>query len=108
MSNLTITIPHQLGRVEAKRRVSEQTNQLQSQHAGLFERFEQRWDGDTLHFHVTAAGQAVSGSALFTEQTVHLEVALPWMLSMLAGVVKKQIEQRGRHLLGHRTGEKRS
>jgi hypothetical protein len=102
MPNLTITIPHQLGRAEAKRRIGEQASQLQSQHGGLFERFEQRWDSDTLHFHLTAAGQSVSGTALFTEQTVHLEVVLPWMLSMLAGVVKKQIEQRGRNLLGQR------
>jgi hypothetical protein len=32
---------------------------------------------------------------------VHLEIALPWMLAMLAGVVKKQIEHQGRILLGH-------
>jgi len=49
---------------------------------------------------VAAVGQSVSGTALFTEQTVHLEVALPWMLSMLAGTVKKQIEQQGHKLLG--------
>ena len=101
MPNLSITIPHQVGKAEAKRRIGEQASQLQSQHASMFQRVEQRWDGDTLHFHVAAVGQSVSGSALFTEQTVHLEIALPWMLSMLAGAVKKQIEQRGHKLLGH-------
>lgn len=101
MPNLTISIPHQLGRAEAKRRIAEQASHLQSQHSGLFERVEQRWDGDTLHFLVAAVGQSVSGTALITEQSVNLDIALPWLLSMLAGTVKKQIEQQGRNLLGH-------
>ena len=101
MPNLTITIPHQLGREEARRRISEQASQLQSQHGGMLERVEQRWEGDTLHFLVGAIGQSVSGTIQVAEQAVHLEVALPWMLAMLAGVVKKQIEQQGRDLLGH-------
>jgi putative polyhydroxyalkanoate system protein len=101
MPNLTLSIPHQLGRAEAKRRIAEQAAQLQSQHGGMLERLEQRWEGDTLHFLVAAVGQSVSGTASITEQTVNLEIALPWMLAMLAGTVKKQIEQQGRNLLGH-------
>ncbi len=104
MPNLTITIPHQLGRDEAKRRIGEQAVQLQSQHGGMLERVEQRWEGDTLHFLVAAVGQSISGTLRVAEQNVHLEVELPWMLAMLAGTVKKQIEQRGRNLLGHRPG----
>ena len=102
MPNLTITIPHQLGRAEAKRRIGEQASRLQGQHGGLFERVEQRWEGDVLHFLVAAVGQSVSGTLRVAEQDVHLEVALPWMLALLAGTVKKQIEQQGRDLLGHR------
>ncbi|HEY7426624.1 MAG TPA: polyhydroxyalkanoic acid system family protein [Gemmataceae bacterium] len=101
MPNLTITIPHQLGRAEARRRIDERASRLQSQHNGLLERVEQRWEGDTLHFLVGAVGQSVSGTLRVAEQDVHLEVALPWMLAMLAGVVKKQIEHHGRDLLGH-------
>lgn len=101
MPNLTISIPHQLGRAEARRRIGEQAAQLQSQHGGMLERVEQRWEGDTLHFLVAAVGQSVSGTAHVTEQTVNLDIALPWMLSLLAGTVKKQIEQQGRNLLGH-------
>lgn len=101
MPNLTISIPHQLGRAEAKRRIGEQASQLQSQHSSHFERVEQRWDGDTLHFLIAAVGQSVSGTAHVTEQTVNLDIALPWMLSLLAGTVKKQIEQQGHKLLGH-------
>jgi putative polyhydroxyalkanoate system protein len=101
MPNLTITIPHQLGHEEARRRISEQASQLQSQHGGMLERIEQRWEGDTLHFLVAVVGQSVSGTLRVAERDVYLEIALPWILAMLAGVVKKQIEQQGRKLLEH-------
>jgi hypothetical protein len=102
MPNLTITIPHELGRAEAKRRIQEQASQIERQHATKFEHFEQRWEGDTLHFKVGAVGQSVSGSAFFTEQDVQLSIALPWMLRLLAGTLKQQIETQGRNLLAHR------
>lgn len=102
MPNLTITIPHQLGRDEARRRIAEQASQLQGQHGGMLERIEQRWDGDTLHFLVGAVGQSISGTLRVAEQDVHLEVALPWMLALLAGTVKKQIERQGHKLLDHK------
>lgn len=102
MPNLTITIPHQLGREEARRRIGEQASRLQGQHGGLLERVEQRWEGDTLHFLVGAVGQSVTGTLRVEQQDVHLEVALPWMLSMLSGVVKQQIERQGRQLLGYK------
>jgi putative polyhydroxyalkanoate system protein len=105
MPNLTITIPHQLGHEEARRRIDEQASRLQSQHGGMLERIEQRWEGDTLHFLVGAVGQSVSGTLRVAESDVYLEVALPWMLAMLAGALKKQIEQQGRKLLEHHSGQ---
>jgi putative polyhydroxyalkanoate system protein len=103
MPNLTISIPHQLGRTEAKRRIDELASHLQDQSGGMFKGVQQRWDGDTLHFAVSAAGQSISGTALVNEQNVNLDIALPWMLSLLAGTVKKQVEQQARDLLGHKS-----
>jgi putative polyhydroxyalkanoate system protein len=101
MPNLTISIPHQLGCTEAKRRLDELASNVQGQSAGMLQRVEQHWDGDTLHFHIGAMGQTISGTAHVTEQTVNLDIALPWMLSLLAGTVKKQIETQARDLLQH-------
>jgi putative polyhydroxyalkanoate system protein len=104
MRNLTISIPHQLGRTEAKRRIDELASNVQGHSNGMLQRVEQHWDGDTLHFQIAAMGQSISGTGLVAEQTVNLEIALPWMLSLLAGTVKKQIEQQARDLLGHHSG----
>lgn len=106
MPNLTISIPHQLGRTEAKRRIGELASHMQDQGGAMLKGVEQRWDGDTLHFVVGAAGQSISGTAHVAEQTVNLEVALPWMLSLLAGTVKKQIERQARDLLEHQSEKK--
>jgi putative polyhydroxyalkanoate system protein len=106
MPNLTISVPHQLGCAEAKRRINELASNFQSQAGNMFKGVEQRWDGDTLHFVVGAAGQSISGTAHVTEQTVNLDIALPWMLSLLAGTVKKQIEQQAREALEHKPEKK--
>jgi putative polyhydroxyalkanoate system protein len=101
MRNLTISIPHQLGQAEAKRRLDELASDVQGNSNGMFQQVEQHWDGDTLHFQIAAMGQSISGKAHVAEQTVNLDIALPWMLSLLAGTVKKQVEQQARDLLGH-------
>ncbi len=102
MPNLTISIPHQLGHAEAKRRIGDLATQFQGQAGNMLSGVQQRWDGDTLHFVVAAAGQSISGTAHVAEQTVNLDIALPWMLSLLAGTVKKQIEQQAREALEHK------
>jgi putative polyhydroxyalkanoate system protein len=102
MPNLTISIPHQLSRAEARRRIQEQVSQLEQQHGSMLGHIDQRWEGDTLHFSVSPLGQTISGQAFVEDQAVRLEIALPWMLSMLAGPVKQAIEQRGHNLLGHK------
>ena len=97
MANLTMSIPHQLPRAEAKRRVEELVRQFEQQ-SGLGH-VTQRWEGDTLHFTLSAMGMSASGQVFVEDQAVRLDVALPWPFSMLAGNLKKQIEQEGRKLL---------
>jgi putative polyhydroxyalkanoate system protein len=102
MPNLTVSIPHQLGRAEAKRRIESGLAHILQQYGGMLGHVEQHWEGDTLELSVTAMAQTVTGRARVEEQVVNLEMALPWMLSMLAGRLKQGIEQQGRALLGHK------
>jgi putative polyhydroxyalkanoate system protein len=99
MSRLTVTIPHQLSRAEARRRIQDQVAEVQRRQGGLLSRLDQRWSGDTLDFTAVALGQTLTGQVFVEDKVVRLEVVLPWMLAVLAGVVKQQIEQRGRELL---------
>ena len=101
MPNLTLSIPHQLTREEAKRRIREQIAHAQQQFGGLLGVVEERWDGYTLDAKIAAAGQTITARAVVEDRTVEVSVARPWMLAMLAGGVRKGIEERGRKLLGH-------
>jgi putative polyhydroxyalkanoate system protein len=103
MPNITITIPHQLTRAEAKRRMREGMGQSRQQFAGLLGPVEEHWDGDNLDLKITAAGQVITGRAVVGDQEVRVNIALPWVLAMLAGTVRRGIEQQGRQLLGHRS-----
>jgi putative polyhydroxyalkanoate system protein len=99
---ITINIPHQLSRAEAKRRIQEEVARAEPQLASFGATTRQTWAGDTLDFSVSAAGQVVSGKAFVEDRQVRVEVALPWFLAALAGTVRGAIEQRGRQALGHR------
>jgi hypothetical protein len=99
MPDLTASVPHQLTRAEAKRRIQERIGAVRQQHAALVTNLQETWTGDRLEFSLTAMGQAVSGHLTVDDQAVHLTVALPWLLRMLVGTLKSQIEQQGRVLL---------
>jgi hypothetical protein len=99
MPNLTASIPHQLTRAEAKGRIQDQVGTLRQQKGVPISNLQETWTGDRMDFSVNAMGQAISGHLTVDDHMVHLDVALPWLLNMLAGAVKHRIEQQGRHVL---------
>ena len=99
MKNLTASIPHRLTRDEAKRRIVDQLATARRDYASHLHDLRESWTGDRLDFALTAMGQAISGNLVVDDQAVHVEVAIPWLLAMLAGPVKRQLEDKARHLL---------
>ncbi len=47
---------------------------------------------------MSALGQSIRGNLVVGDHAVDIAVELPWLLAMLAGPVKKQVEREG-HLL---------
>ncbi|HYV37001.1 MAG TPA: polyhydroxyalkanoic acid system family protein [Gemmataceae bacterium] len=103
MPDMTATIPHQLTRAEAKRRIQEHVNVIRQQHGMLFTHFQETWTADTMTFSLSVMGQSISGKLTVDDHAVYLTVALPWLLKMLAESIKPRIEQQGRLLLSHQT-----
>src|SRR4051794_9918048 len=87
MQNLTASIPHRLGRDEARRRIQGEIAKLRQQHGSLLHNVQEDWTGDRLDFAASAMGQSIRGHALVEDQAVQVEVELPWLLAMLAGPV---------------------
>ncbi len=96
---LSIRIPHQLGRVEARRRIEAGFAKLVQQLPGGGGGYSERWDGDRLTFSVSAMGQPVSGVVEVSDTAVAMDLQLPGFLGMLASGLAGRIQQAGQLLL---------
>lgn len=96
---VVVSIPHELGRAEARRRIAEGLERLTGQ-IGAVGELRQAWDGDTLRFSLFAIGQTITGSILVEERDVRVEVELPGLFAMIANKVKGRLRQEGQILLG--------
>jgi hypothetical protein len=99
MQNITLSIPHQLGRAEAKRRIQAGIGQAKVQYGQFLQQPVEQWNGDTLDFSGRVMGQPIAGKVVVEDQAVRLELPLPWPLAMLVGGLTPLIEQQGRKLL---------
>jgi len=96
---LTVTIPHQLGRVEARRRIENGFAKIVDVLPGGAGKCTQRWEGDRLVFAVTAIGQTCSGTIDIHDAAVTMEIELPGVLGLLAGGLKGRLRKAGTLLL---------
>jgi hypothetical protein len=99
---LVVSIPHQLGREEATRRLKVGLTRAASS-IPVLKVDEDRWDGDRMMFRVRALGQAASGHLDVADDHVRLEVTLPWLLQRFAEVAQVAIRKRGNLLLTKRS-----
>lgn len=95
---ITLTIPHDLGRAEARRRIDSGFGDL-ARHLGGLGAVTKSWEGDRLTFAFSTMGQAISGFIDVADQAVRLEVLLPGLLGMIASKVKGRLQKEGQLLL---------
>lgn len=96
---ITVSIPHELGRAEARRRIEEGFGRFSSQMGGVAGALTKSWEGDRLNFSLTAMGQGITGVIEVAETAVRLEVLLPGLLAMVAGKLKGRLQKEGQILL---------
>lgn len=96
---ITVSIPHKLGRSEARRRIDTGFAKILHQVPGIAGTCRQSWDGDRLIFAIDAMGQAVSGAIDVLDHAVTMEIELPGMLGLLAGALKNRLQSAGQLLL---------
>jgi hypothetical protein len=96
---ITVSIPHQLGRAEARRRIEAGFSNVLGQLPGSGRVYSERWDGDRLTFSIAAMGQTVTGLVTVLEAAVTMEIELPGVLGMLASGFKGRLQKAGQLLL---------
>lgn len=96
---ITISVPHQLGRAEARRRIESGFAKIVNLLPGSGGVRSERWDGDRLIFSVAAMGQTVSGVIHVLDAAVTMEIELPGILRVIAGGLKERLQKVGQLLL---------
>lgn len=96
---LVVSIPHNLGKAEALRRLQGGMSSLKSQFSDKVAAIDESWTGDRMDFRVGAMGQNVSGNVLVMDEQVRVEVQLPWILAMVAEKAKTFIQKQGTLML---------
>jgi Putative polyhydroxyalkanoic acid system protein (PHA_gran_rgn) len=81
----TVSLKHPLGKAEAVRRLKAGFAHLRANLAALVAIEQEFWEGDTLHFHMRALGQSAAGTAEVFEDSVRIDVMLPWLLATMSG-----------------------
>jgi putative polyhydroxyalkanoate system protein len=95
-----ISIPHQLGRDEARRRISEGFDRIGGQFGpSAAKALKTAWTGDRMDFAVKAMGQSVTGNVDVQDAVVVMEVLLPAVLATMAGMVKDRVQHEGQLML---------
>jgi len=97
---ITVNIPHQLGRAEARRRIEDGFGKITHLlPGGIGGTSTERWDGDRLVFSVATMGQKVSGVVTVLDTAVSMEIELPGVLGLLANGLKNRLQKMGQLLL---------
>lgn len=105
MTPVVVSVPHQLGREEARRRIDEgfgQVRQQVSSGMGAMMAWDQRWEDDRLLFEAKGLGQQLQGRIEVMEDSVRIEIDLPKILAGLAQRIVGRLQDTGRKLLEKR------
>jgi putative polyhydroxyalkanoate system protein len=94
-----VTLPHQHTKGEAIKRIREGLEKVKPQLASFSSTLEEDWQGDQLNFRMAAMGQAITGRIAVMDESVRVEVDLPWILAAIAEKVRGQIEKKGTQIL---------
>jgi hypothetical protein len=99
---ISVNVPHNLGRDEARRRIEQGFGQIQQQLTGGMAGMvacQQRWEGNRLHFEASSLGQKMTGRLEVSEDSLAIEVDLPEILAMLAERITGKVKETTRGLL---------
>jgi len=96
---LTVSIPHQLGRAEARRRIETGFGKMLHALPGGTGHCSERWEGDRLVFSVGALAQTIAGVIAVGDAEVTMEIHLPGVLGLLASGLKNRLRKAGQLLL---------
>lgn len=96
----TVTIPHSLGRDEAKRRIQSRLGELSRHIPGGVAQLESSWPADDqMALNLVAMSQRLAATLDVSDDAVTVTMQLPPLLNMMSGMIAKGVKERGSQLL---------
>ena len=98
---VTVTIPHELGKEEARKRIKDGFGKLKSSlTGGMMFTFDENWTSkDHFEFQARGLGQNITGHIDIFPQHVRIEAMLPSLLATVAEAITGKVEKEGKLLL---------
>lgn len=99
---IAVSVPHQLGKTEARRRLAEGFAAIQSNTKlgiGNILTMQDRWEGDRLHVEASALGQKVSGQIDVLADSVQIRFETPDLLAAIANRILAELTAGTQRLL---------
>jgi hypothetical protein len=98
---VSVTLSHDLGKEEARRRLTDGFGALKSSIAGgMMLKFNEQWtSADQMTFNAKGLGMTADGKIDVFPQHVRIEVTLPGPLAAIAEQVAKRLQKDGALLL---------
>ena len=96
---IDVSLPHKLGRDEARRRIASNIGGLKDHIPGGASHITSNWVGDRLDLQIHAMGQEVDAQITVEEAKVRCHIMLPGMLALFAAPIEAMLNRKGADLL---------
>jgi hypothetical protein len=96
---VTVSVPHRLGKEEAVRRMKAGMARLRGNLSTLITIEQEVWAGDKMQFQMRGLGQVAAGTIDVFEDSLRIEVTLPWLLAKLSERLLPEMKKQATLLL---------
>jgi len=96
---IVVTVPHRLGRDEAKRRLVDGLQHVSEQIAAERASLEYAWEEYRINFSVAALRMRLDGYTVVEDEFIRISIYLPFLLRMLADPIAIRVENNTQLLL---------
>jgi hypothetical protein len=100
MPKIKLSVPHQVGQDEARRRISKLIADTRGQFGDKVSNLEESWNGNVENFRFRAMGFDVDGQLDVQPAEVRIKVNIPWAAVLFKDRVESEILKHARELLG--------
>lgn len=99
MPKFDVSVPHTMGKEDARTRLHGFSEKLQQHYADQLSDLNQEWNGDALAFSFSTFGIGVKGTLTVGDESVDVAGDLPFTAAMFKGKITSAIEEQLSRLL---------